>query len=309
MLRPLPLAEPDRVVQLTGTSPLETASAAQNGAGDAAVQNLDEYRRQSRSFEAMAGSEVTARYVRRSEGPERVMAVQAEDEFLPILGVSSLRGRTFGPGDPRNVAVISERFWTARLGGDPAVIGSALSLDDQPYTIVGVMPASFQFPYRGESILTGVAVEGRTDVWTPFSRPLRPRGKIGGVVGRLRPGVSVAAAQSELSAIATQLEAQYPDTNKDRGVRITPLSSAVVSPAVNAAVRAVRRGWSPARARMFQRRQFAARAADAARPRDCNAARARAGRLRLLRQFLTESLILSVARVARPWRRIVGPHT
>ena len=171
---------------------------------------------------------------------------------------------------------IAESFWTARLGGDPAVIGSALSLDDQPYTIVGVMPASFQFPYRGGSILTGVAVEGRTDVWTPFSRPLRPRGRIGGVVGRLRPGVSVAAAQSELSAIATQLEAQYPDTNKDRGVRITPLSSAVVSPAVRRPLFVLFAAVGLLLALACSNvANLLLRAADAARPRDCRAARAR----------------------------------
>jgi predicted permease len=295
VLRPLPFAEPDRLVQITGTSPLEAASAAQNAAGGA-LQNLDEYRRQSRSFAAMAGSEVTARYVRHSEGSERVMAVQAEEDFFPILGVSPLRGRTFGRGDPRNVAVISEGFWIARLGGDPSVIGSTLTLDDQPYTIIGVMPASFQFPYRAGSILTGVAVEGRTDLWTPFSRPLRPRSRIGGVVGRLRPGVSVASAQGELSAIARQLEAQYPETNKDRGVRITPLSAAVVSPAVRRPlfvlfaavglllVLACSNVANLLLVRLTLRlREIAVRRALGA------------GRLRLLRQFLTESLLISIA--------------
>ena len=128
----------------------------------------------------MAGSEVTARYVRRAEGPERVMAVQAEHDFFSDPWRLTVRGRTFGPGDPRTSPSSARPSGRRRLGGDPAVIGSSLSLDDQPFTIVGVMPASFQFPYRAGSLLTGVAVEGRTDLWIavqPAAPAAQPDGR------------------------------------------------------------------------------------------------------------------------------------
>jgi predicted permease len=224
VLRPLPFAEPDRLVQIYGTSPLSPEGGP--------LLNVDEFKRQNRSFEAIAGYYVTAAYLRSGETPERVMTVKAESPFFSILGVPPLRGRTFGPDDPPTVAVVSESFWNTRLAGDPSVVGSSLILDDRPFTIIGVMPSSFQFPYRAASLLTGVAAEERTDLWIPLDPPLPPRSQIGDVIGRLRPNVRVGSAESELSVIAKQLESQYPETNQGRGVRLMPLSRAVVSSAV-----------------------------------------------------------------------------
>jgi putative ABC transport system permease protein len=214
VLRPLPFAEPDRLVQIYGTSPLTPDGGA--------VSNVEEFRRHSQSFEAIAGSEVTARYLRHAEGPERVMTVRAERDFFAILAARPLGGRTFGRDDPPTVAVVSETFWNTRLGRHPSIIGSSITLDDQAYTIIGVMPAAFQFPYRAASLLTGVGGEGRTDLWIPLEPPLRPRSRIGQVIGRLRPNVRVASAESELALIARRLETQSPDTNQGRGVRTSP---------------------------------------------------------------------------------------
>ena len=288
LLRPLPFPQPDRLVQLQGTS-------TGRGPAGSAVMNLDTYRRESSSLQAVAGYEVGARYLHDAAGFERVMAVRTEFDFFSVLGVPALYGRTYAAGDTAATAVVSETFWRRRLGGASDIVGRAVVLDGQPVTIVGVMPASFQFPYRSGSLLQGVAEHTRTDLWTPFARPPSPRGRIGSVTGRLRPGVTLAAAQQELSAIALRLEAQYPDTNRGRGIAIVPLAREVVPPAtgrllyllfgavviVLALACANVANLSLARMTLRQR-EVAVRAAIGA------------SASRLVRQFLAESLLVSL---------------
>jgi putative ABC transport system permease protein len=224
VLAPLPFAEPNRLVRISGTSRLRPEGGA--------VPDLDELKRRTRSLESIAGYEVTARYLHRGDAPERVMTVQVQPEFFSVLGVPALRGRTYGPDDGSAVAVISEAFWRTRLAADPSSVGTSFRLDDRSYTVVGVMPASFQFPYRAGSLLSGVATQERTDLWIPFEGPLPPRSRVSGVIGRLRPNVDAGAAEGELTSIAQQLETETGGTDRMRGIRVVALSRAVVSSAV-----------------------------------------------------------------------------
>src|SRR5215471_10875306 len=287
VFRPLPLPDPDRLVQIFGTSAVSDTDA---------LNNYPAIRDQATSFTASAGYEVTARYLRRDEGAERVMAVQTERDFFTVLGARPLRGRTFGPGDPAAVAVVSERFWRETLGAREDAVGSAVTLDGDPVTIVGVMPADFRFPYGAASLLAGVASEGRTDLWVPFRLVLTPRARLGHVTARLKPGVTIAAAQNELNVITARLAAEDPQRNRGRGARIVPLARAVVSPAIRRVLfllfGAV--GLVLALACVNVTNLSLARAS--ARQHDI-AIRAAlgAGRERLVRQFLTESLVLSLA--------------
>jgi predicted permease len=203
---------------MSGTSPLVRD----------AVSSLPDYRRQSRSFDALVGYEVSARYLRTSAGPERVTVVRAESPFFEMLGVPTIVGRAFGAGDPANVAVVSETFWRRRLRANASAIGSTTLLDDQPFRIIGVMPDSFQFPYKSASLLSGVASQARTDMWLPMSPPLRERGRISNVTGRLKTGVSLRAAEAELAAISQRLQEQYTPAMRPRGVHLVPLADAVV---------------------------------------------------------------------------------
>jgi predicted permease len=293
VLRPLPFAEPDRLVQLYGT-PAERGEAI-------AWADLEELRAQATSFEVLVGYGVTARYLGGSERTERVMAVAAERPFFATLGVGVIAGRTFQADDPANVAVASEAFWRRRLGGDPSIIGRVVTLDGEPFTIVGVMPASFQFPYGAASLLPGVASEARTDLWIPLvptPQPGRrsPPGRLSYVTGRLRNDVALGAAASEAAVIFERLAAQYPDTNRGVGVRLVPLAEAVVAAPLRRSLfmlfgsvgivlaLACANVANLSLVRMTMRsREVAVRTALGAGP------------LRLLRQFSTESLLLSLA--------------
>lgn len=290
VLAPLPFPDAVRLVQIYST-PAERGEAI-------AFTDLDAFRKESASFEALAGYAVSARYLRGTAGAERVMAVLTERSFFATLGVQPLQGRGFLADDPANVVVISHAFWSERLRAAPGVVGTAVTLDGEPFTIVGVMPASFQYPYGSATLLRGPASESRTDLWIPLGVPGQaPRGRASSVIGRLRAGATLQAAANELNVIAANLASSGTNANaRGRGVRIEPLADAVVSGAVRrplffligavlivlALVCANLTTLSLVRMTL-RKREVAVRAALGARPR------------RLVRQFLIESLLLSTA--------------
>ena len=224
MLSPLPFPEPERLAHLYGTSRLVPER-------DHAF-NLVEVRRQSASLEALAGYEVGARYWRGAGEPERVPSVKVERDFFAVLGVAPLLGRTLRPDDPLGVVVVGETFWRTKLGGDARAVGRPITLDGEPFTVVGVMPESFQFPSGSSTMLAGVATAGRTGLWTPIGTPERPINRIARVVARLKPGIAMAAAERELALIASRLEAADPKRNAGRGFMLVPLGEDVVAPSV-----------------------------------------------------------------------------
>jgi predicted permease len=289
ILRPLPFPRPDRLVQVYQTSPLVPQGAGVSGS------DLEEFRKQATSFDALAAYGVSARYLQGPDESQKVMAVGSERTLFTVLGVEPIAGRTFRPDDAATVAVISESFWRERLSADPSVVGRVISLDAEPFTIIGVMPAAFQFPYGAASVLSGVAPEGRTDVWLPFGPPGQPVRGRPSVVGRLKANISMGTAESELTVIAKRLEAQSPRTNVGLGVRLARLSDVVVSPLIRrqlwvlfGAVALVLALACANVANLFlvrmtlRSQELAVRAAIGAGP------------LRLARQLLAESLLLSL---------------
>jgi predicted permease len=224
LLRPLPFPQPERLVQIFGSTPLVPERDA--------VRYVGELRAQSGAFEAISGYEVGARYLRTGEGAERLMAVRTEMDFFRVMRTPPLLGRTYAADDPADVVVVSEDFWRRRLAADPAAVGRVLMLDGQAVTIIGVMPAAFQFPYGAGSLLGGVASEHRSEIWHPFERQPSSRGRIGHVIGRLRPGVSIAQAEAELKLIAQRVWAEETASGPAFDVYLVSLAEAVVAPAV-----------------------------------------------------------------------------
>jgi predicted permease len=286
VFRPLPFADPDRLVQIHGSTPVRPV-------GDA-VNDRELYQRGATSFDRIVGYEAGARYLRRDGSTERVMTVRADPGFFEMLGVPPLGGRTLDANDTSAVAVISERFWRERLNADPSAVGTTLTLDDQRVTVVGIMPASFQFPYGANSILPGVASEIRTDLWQRFDPPNRPFSRIANVTGRLKPGVSMAAAESELNAIARRIESP-PDANRRQSVYLEPLAQTVVAPSIRRVLFllfgavGLLLALSCANVANLSLARLSVRAREVAVRSALGA-----GRARLVRQLVTESVLISL---------------
>ena len=285
ILRPLPFPQPERLVQIHGRSALGEREA---------LFNPPAYREAATAIEAMAGYEVGARYLQDAQGAERVMAVLTEPAFFSVLQTPALRGRTYGTADPASLVVVSERFWRTRLGGDASAIGSTIALDGEPFTVAGVMPEAFQFPYGAASLLPGVAAQSRTDIWMPFSRTLR--GRVSNVVARLRPGTTLATAQGEVDAVSRRLQAADPARHNNRSAQVVPLAQAVVAPEIRRVLfllfGAVGVVLALACANVIN--LFLGRMADRSREIAVRAALG-ARWFRLVRQLLAESLLLSLA--------------
>lgn len=214
LLKPLPYASPDQLYLVW-----EDASAYDSPKDTPAPANYFDWREQSHSFADMAALSTDLVNFAGHGEPEQLGGAAVTANFFSLMGVSSKLGRAFVAGEDQEgaqrVVVLSHRLWQRRFGGDPAVLGRAIQLDGRSFNVVGVVPASFTFPAPV------------IDVWVPFEWNAELRNNRGDhflyVVGRLRPGISPLAAQSEMTAIAARLEKAYPQTNAKLGVNLEAL--------------------------------------------------------------------------------------
>ena len=283
LLKPLAMQEPSRVgyiqEQWKGISP------------GLSVGNFADLRRQSTSFTKLCASNNASFNLATAEAPERVQGALATADCFATLGVQPIAGRVFtadedAPGRGQ-VVVISERLWRARLHADPAILGHSIQMNGMPYTVVGVMPKTFDPLLEND------------DVWIPAAftaaRLADHDDHYLNVMGRIKPGLTLAQAQSELDVIARRLQQQYPIDDKDRGFRLMPLTTALLGdersilPLLLGAVGFVLliacaniANLQLARARTRQK-EMAVRAALGASPE------------RIIRQLLAESVVLGIA--------------
>jgi putative ABC transport system permease protein len=223
LLRPLPYPDPDRIVTVWETRGHDPAAL------EVAPGNLLDWRERVRSFAYLAGVAPTSIDVAGNPRPEVWFAAKVTEGFFETFGVAPLVGRFFHAGEYQKgrdqVVVISEPFWRRRFAADPSIVGTSVSTESGPLTIVGVVPASF------EPRLLATAT-GYRDVWQPKAiESYEPEIRGGGywaAVGRVRPDVSLETAQAEMDAISRQLAREYPRSNEKTGARLMPLREYLV---------------------------------------------------------------------------------
>jgi putative ABC transport system permease protein len=220
LLRPLPYHEPDRLVTIWEESP-------QRGFYEMPVSfaNSREWVEQNHTFEQISLYTFTNLNLTGTGDPSRLAALRCSANLFSLVGATPMLGRTFLPEEDKEkanrVVMLSNALWKTRFGSDLEIVGKSLALDNQSYTVVGVMPASFQFPV-GFGYL-GKVLSDPIDVYVPLAPAGREaaRGNFSFfAIGRLRRGVKIEQARAEMTAIERRLEQQYPDTNTGIGISL-----------------------------------------------------------------------------------------
>jgi len=284
LLRPLPYLESDCLIMIFESNPKGGWPKF-----SVAPPNFVDWRAQNQVFDNLAAVNGAHYSLTGQDKPERILGARVSASLFKVLGVLPALGRGFTSEDDQHgrhqVAILSQGLWERRFGRDPGILGKTITLDAESYTVVGVMPAGFLFP------------NAETELWTPIGfAPYELSNRSGHtmtVIGRLKPNITVERADAEMRTIARRLEAQYPESNKGWSVTFVPLLEETVGGSQRtllvllgavgfvlliacANVANLMLARSAAR-----QKEFVIRAALGA------------GRIRVIRQLLTESLILA----------------
>jgi predicted permease len=281
VLRPFPFPRPDEVVNV--------ASTWRGQPGNFSAGNYLYVRERARSFRHLSALQYASFNLAEGDTPERVVGARVTHDHFDVFGLPPLLGRTFTAAEDEpgraQVAVLSHRLWARRFGSDPRAVGRDVLINGVPHTIVGVMPAAADLAANSEELWVPIA-------FTPERRRMHDEHMLW-VTGRLAPGVSLAQASAELDAIAANLGQDHPRENQERATRVQPFAELVVGPfgdrlwlMLGAVTLVLLIGCANVAGLLLARgaargRELAVRAALGA------------GRGRLVRQMLAESLLLA----------------
>ncbi|MEY2483705.1 MAG: hypothetical protein QOK24_2233 [Verrucomicrobiota bacterium] len=284
LLRPLPFPDAERIISIEGKNPAAAGITESN----ISFVDFTDWSQQTDLFASTAAYWTgTANFGADGAEPERVPRAGVTTGFFAVLGVQPVLGRTFVPEDdkgwPQSVAIISHGLWKRRFGSDPAIVGKQVQMSSRSLTILGVMPSGFEYPEQ-------------TQVWVPTAVNLsdEPRdNRVWSAIARLNTGIDLKQAQTRLSAINAQLAKQFPETNKGWDVFVSTLHERLVrevKPSLLALLGAV--GFVLLIACANVANLLLARSAARQKEIAIRAAMG-ASRTRVLRQMLTESILLS----------------
>ena len=221
LLNPLPFPDSDQLVGIHENKPNFEG-------GSISYLNFVDWQKENRTFSSMAVARATAFSLTGTGEPEQVSAEFVTSDFFPLLGVKPLMGRTFTPDEDQvganPVAIVSEGFWTRKLGSSTQVLGKSLTLDGRNFTIIGVISVTHLLlpSFRDSDVYVSI---------NQWSNPLlRNRGAGLGIhgIGRLRRGVSIQQARADMQRVTQNLAIAYPDANKDISARVNPLKQEMV---------------------------------------------------------------------------------
>ena len=225
LLRPLPYSQPERLVAVWTSQPKRGF-----GRGSSSFPDFEDYRAKTTSFEDLAALRSKGHTLTDGASAERISGGRVSASFFPLLRTGVALGRTFGPDDDRpgaaKVALLSHALWQRRFGASSTIVGQSITLDREPFTVIGVLPASFRFPMDLEE----------ADIFTTMGlEDADSRGERGmhylAIVGRLKDGTSLEAARADLATLSAGLEQTYPESNQGRLAVAVPLHEEIVGDA------------------------------------------------------------------------------
>jgi putative ABC transport system permease protein len=216
LLRPLPYKDPGQLVRVWATYPPKAVTQDATSYPD-----FTDWKNQNSAFQQIAA--FTHQYFNLKGGnqPERILGLRVSADLFPLLGARTVQGRTFLPEEQQpgkdHVLLVGEGLWRRRFGKDPDLVGKTVTLNDESYTVIGILPSNFEFPpFESPQLYVPLVAD-----------PNRGHGYLH-VVARLNSAMKLSEAQAQMNVIAQRLEQQYPRHDKDRGISLMPLQESVV---------------------------------------------------------------------------------